>query len=182
MGQFLFIGLNTQITFSRKAYRGPDLSREEIEKELGSYLFDSEIYEQSATEEMFTYSLKREVAEAEWLPFLKDFYAMRYADGRGKDYADEILKILSESGGFDEWIDIANQCRHEIYQSDRRNEYLWLGKRDSLYAPVFETVLLSMDGKIVMECYGSILRFFTECVRERLKQYKLAKALSVYIY
>ena len=51
MGQFLFIGLNTEITFSRKAYRGPYLSREEIEKELGSYLFDSEIYEQSATEE-----------------------------------------------------------------------------------------------------------------------------------
>ena len=68
MGQFLFIGLNTKITVSRKAYRGPDLSREEIEKELGSYLFDSELYNQSVTEELFVYSLKKEVAEAEWLP------------------------------------------------------------------------------------------------------------------
>ena len=182
MGQFLFIGLNTKITVSRKAYRRPDLSREEIEKELGSYLFDSELYNQSVTEELFVYSLKKEVAEAEWLPFLKDFYAMRYVDGWEKDYATEILKILGESNGFDEWIDIANQRQHQIYQSDRRNEYLWLGKKESLYAPVFESVLLSMDGKIVMECYNSILRFFTECVRERLKQYKLAKALSVYIY
>ena len=107
---------------------------------------------------------------------------MRYVDGWEKDYATEILKILGESNGFDEWIDIANQRQHQIYQSDRRNEYLWLGKKESLYAPVFESVLLSMDGKIVMECYNSILRFFTECVRERLKQYKLAKALSVYIY
>lgn len=41
------------------------------------------------------------MVEKEWLNFLMDFYGMRYKGGYDEQYADEILKILSERSDFE---------------------------------------------------------------------------------
>lgn len=42
-------------------------------------------------------------------------------------------------------------------------------------------IILSIDGKILMECYEGLFDFFTRMIRERLSKYKLADALLVSI-
>ena len=44
-----------------------------------------------------------------------------------------------------------------------------------------EQILLSADGKIIMECWGNLFRFFTRLIKERLSKYKLADSLLVAI-
>ena len=42
-------------------------------------------------------------------------------------------------------------------------------------------IILSLDGKILMECYEGLFEFFTRMIRERLSKYRLSDALSVSI-
>ncbi len=42
-------------------------------------------------------------------------------------------------------------------------------------------ILLSLAGKIMMECYDDMFAFFTRLIRERMASYKLADSLLVYI-
>ncbi len=181
MGRFLCIGLNTKLAISRTPYRKPEVSQEEMEKAMEQFWVDKEIYDLSVTEEEWIYTLKKEAVEKEWLDFLKDFYEMRYKGGHGELYADEILKMLSERSGFEGWMDLANERAYQFYQTDKRLDWVSAGEWNSIYDMRVESVLLSMDGKIIMECYRDVLRFFTRCVRERLKHYQLAQALEVYI-
>lgn len=47
--------------------------------------------------------------------------------------------------------------------------------------PQQEIIALSLDGKIIMECYNDVLEFFTKLIREKLGKYRLADAMVVEI-
>ena len=42
-------------------------------------------------------------------------------------------------------------------------------------------VILSIDGKIAMECYGRAFDFFSRCIAAQLQEFALSKALTVWI-
>ena len=44
-----------------------------------------------------------------------------------------------------------------------------------------EQVILSLDGKIIMECYGELFEFFTTLIKDKLAKYKLADSIVVAI-
>ncbi len=181
MGRFLCIGLNTQLVISRTPYRRPEVSQEEVEKAVEQFWVNKDIYDLSVTEKDWIYTLKKEAIEKEWLSFLKDFYEMRYTGCGVEKYVNKALEMLSERSGFEEWMALANERMNPFYQTDKRLDWVSAGKWVSIYDMQIECVLLSMDGKIIMECYRDVLRFFTYCVRERLKHYRLAQAVEVYI-
>ena len=41
--------------------------------------------------------------------------------------------------------------------------------------------ILSIDGKIAMECYGRVFDFFSRCIAAQLQEFALSKALTVWI-
>ena len=41
--------------------------------------------------------------------------------------------------------------------------------------------ILSIDGKIAMDCYGRVLDFFSRCIAAQLQEFALSKALTVWI-
>jgi hypothetical protein len=57
-------------------------------------------------------------------------------------------------------------------------QYLTIGLVTKLNV---EQIILSLDGKIIMECYDEIFHFFARLIKERLSKYRLANALLVYI-
>lgn len=181
MGRYLCIGLNSKLEISRTPYRKPEVSQEEMEMAVKQFWVNEDIYDFSFTEENWIYTLRKEAVEKEWLSFLKDFYEIRYKGSGDKKYVDEVLEMLSKHTDFEGWMDMANQRMHPFYQMDKRLAWVSAGKWDSIYRMEVESILLSMDGKIIMECYEDILRFFTRCVRERLKHYQLMQALEVYL-
>jgi hypothetical protein len=44
-----------------------------------------------------------------------------------------------------------------------------------------DTISLSIDGKIIMECYDNVMDFFTRLVREKLSAFQLRDAFKVYL-
>ena len=41
--------------------------------------------------------------------------------------------------------------------------------------------ILSLDGKIIMECYNGVFKFLRRCIIAQLPEFKLSKALSIWI-
>ena len=50
-----------------------------------------------------------------------------------------------------------------------------------LFTTCWRGIDLSLDGKIIMECYGSIMSYFTSVLRDRYRKYALSKSLYVTI-
>lgn len=44
-----------------------------------------------------------------------------------------------------------------------------------------DTISLSIDGKIIMECYDNVMDFFIRLVREKLSAFQLRDAFKVYL-
>ena len=182
MGQYLCIGINTKISIERKSCRGSDATDEEIKETMKQHMVNEELYDLTETENELVYSLKKEVAKQDWIRMLKEFYRIRYTEtGEEKDY-EKLIEVLSQKNSLDEWLEVGRKGMFCYYKMKRRPYYLCIGKWQSLYRMDIEGIILSFDGKIIMECYNRLFQFFTQSIRERLKRYKLAQALQVYIY
>lgn len=44
-----------------------------------------------------------------------------------------------------------------------------------------DLIILSLDGKIAMECYNDLFTFFTRLIRERFASYRLADSMFVFL-
>lgn len=180
MGQFLCIGINTKIRVERAELQrcsiGEDGARAIIEQKLA----DRELYNLTMTDDLLIYSLKAEVAEKEWCAFIKDFYEIRYHETEAQMDDEGALEAISACTTLDDWLSTADQNRYQCYQADTHWHYVDIGSFYPCRLSV-KNVILSMDGKIMMECYNDLFRFFVNCIRKRLEQYKLAAALEIYI-
>ena len=183
MGQFLYIGINAKITVLKKSFRGSDMPLEEIEKAATPLVLSEDLYDKSETEGEWFYTLKPEIAAQDWIPMIQNFYALRYdqEDSRYLDN-DQALEVLKKYSSLQDWLALAEKKEFQCYQLDRWENFIYVRKWESVYCAIIENIILSMDGKIVMEGYGSILKFLTRQIRNSLKQYALTKALQVYIW
>ena len=113
--------------------------------------------------------------------FLQDFYEMRYSkEIEERTIGMETIKSMTS---MDEWLRYAKTNSCYCFQFD---EFVHIdtpypgGWTHSLEASA-EQIILSLDGKIIMECYGELFKFFTKLIKERLSKYKLAESLMVAI-
>ena len=182
MGQYLTIGLVTKIVEDKeRAMKKGAATPEEVRAAMQEAYNQSGIYSMEETENVVRLMLSPEVAEAEMVDLLTDFYKLRYGDdGKWQEELEEIKKRHT----LDEWIALADGNCSELFQLD---SFVWIYtpfRRDYWdYAlPTGTTqIMLSIDGKIVMECYDRLFKFFTRLIRERLSKYRLANALFVAI-
>lgn len=182
MGQYLTIGIATTISISKdRAKRQASATPEKIREALESCYNKSGLYTVEENEYSVYLSLRPEVAEPELLDLLQDFYAMRYT--RKAEGIENLLDELRSHGKWEEWMEIANDKRYEYFQKD---EYVVTstpykgGWSNSLTTNV-EQIILSIDGKIIMECWGDLFDFFTRLIKEKLSKYRLAESLMVEI-
>ena len=92
MGQYLTIGIATEIAISKDRARreASTATPEKIREALEANYNKSGIYTAEETEDYVYLSLRPEVAEAELLDLLQDFYAMRY---RKQSYISSKTKL-----------------------------------------------------------------------------------------
>lgn len=180
MGQYLFIGIATRISANVKKAEEEFKSIENFKKQFELTFNRSGIYQMEEADGRIDLCLNPEVAEKEWLRFLESFYQLRYI---GDHRQDEIVKELSKTDNLQEWLDLADEKRYECYQSDFL-QYFLMENPDSPYRNLYvnlDLVLLSIDGKIIMEGYNELFAFFTRIIREKLADFRLADSLFVYI-
>lgn len=180
MGQYLTIGLMTSIAIGNRERDYYSATLEEVRDVLQSNYNKSGIYDLKETDRFACLQLKPEIAEAEMISFVDDFYKLRYTE-QEREFMFDMNKI-KEKSTLAEWLDLAKESCYGSFQLDR---YVQMyspykrGFRVNYLATNITQIMLSMDGKIVMEEYYGLFGFFTRLVRERLSKYQLANALLV---
>lgn len=182
MGQYLIIGLKLEACVYKdriNKHVSERRTKADILAELEDTLRLGSEYDRKEEEDRYTYSLKQEICDKELLPFLKHFYDLRYnGANRESDVVLEKLSALSPQ----ERLNLLELKQFECFQEDEKTHYCYLDNCGWFEIPVYtRKILLSMDGKIIMEYYNGILDFFRRCITKQLEDFRLAKALDVYL-
>ena len=180
MGQYLAIGLRLKATV-RKEKQLDGKSVEEILGKVEDKFNLSKIYERHEEETYYEYSIKKEVLDKELVPLIEKFYALRYTKDERTDAAD-VIEALNALPDTSSRLEMLNDRSYQTYQAG--------DDMDSFYLDVFppmkirvcsHNAILSIDGKIAMECYGRVFDFFSRCIAAQLQKFALSRALTVWI-
>lgn len=180
MGQYLAIGLRLMASV-KKEQEFDEISVEDVLSKVENRYNLSDIYERSEKEKYYVYSIKNEVLDKELVPLIEKFYALRYTKDEEMDTADviETLKALPDTSAR---LDLLDDRRFQAYQASDDMDYF----NPDIF-PLREVcvssnnAILSIDGKIAMECYGRVFDFFSRCIAAQLQEFALSKALTVWI-
>lgn len=180
MGQYLAVGLRLKASVSKeKQLEGKSI--EEILGKVEDKYNLSEIYERREEETYYEYSIKKEVLDKELVPLIEKFYALRYTKDERTDATNVIgaLKALPDTSAR---LELLNDRRFQTYQAGDDMEYFYLDVFPPMKIRVCScNAILSIDGKIAMECYGRVFDFFSRCIAAQLQEFALSKALTVWI-
>jgi hypothetical protein len=180
MGQFLAIGLVTQISVDKKKLARVQLTPEQLQERMKAKLhYEPALYQLRDYDDFYGFDLNEDIFYAQLLPLLEQLYPLLYPDTEMM-YQD----VLQELPGLphSEWIAWAKTKPDESFQFDGgrgMGEYIQ-EKYTDLYLQ-YESIMLSIEGKIAMEVYGRQFRFVNYTMRQTLKQFPLAGALRMYI-
>lgn len=179
MGQYLAIGLATQIRISKPAAAAAQFGLDQLQQEMQQTLhYDPAIYTANEGDGRFyTFTLKDDVLQAQLIPFLTHFYPLIYSDPN--DY-DEVMQKLASLAS-NEWLGWAEQKSAAAFQWDTYGEADYLRPGNTSVAVNYQSLLLSMEGKIMMETYGRQFNFFKYAMQQTFSAFTLAGALRVYI-
>lgn len=186
MGQYVCVGIQNKVRVPKSGLDKfkDEYSHEELLEyfEVTHLLFDA--FERTETEDAYVYQLKDELVEHELLPFLKEFYPLHYQE---KDYYEDALEAVEECKNLDElkeMMELSYDDYDEAFQiiDGSGLSFLTSDNFDNrCFSYSFQNVSLSIDGKILMESYGSFLGFVRRSLCEVFKKYKLITAIRVWI-
>ena len=179
MGQFLAIGLVTQIGVDKKKLARVQLTPEQLQERMTAQLhYDPALYLLRDYDDFYGFDLNEDIFYAQLLPLLEQLYPLLYPDK--VMYQDVLQELLGLPPS--EWIAWAQKKPDESFQFDGgrgMGEYI-REKYNDLYLD-YESIMLSMEGKIAMEVYGRQFLFVNYTMKQTLKQFSLAGALRMYI-
>lgn len=184
MGQYLAIGITTSLSISKEEATKAKISLEEALQKMQQTLnFSAEIYDFSEEKTFWLWSLKKEIWESELLNFLKTIYPQLYNNKAYTDY-EEVLQTLSEKDA-PKWLELAEDKSFSSFQIDDYGENDRLYFYEKPFQPKIsvnsKSVMLAMEGKIMMEVYGGFFKFFMLCVQKAFPNFQMSKAIRVYI-
>lgn len=187
MGQYVCVGIQNKVRVPKS---GLDKFKDEYSHEelLGyfemTHLLMDDVFERRETEDAYVYQLKDELVETELIPFLRDFYPLRYQDKEDYEEALEAVEACKNLGELKDMMESSYDDFDNAFQiiEDSRLSFLTSDSFDNrCFSYSFQNVSLSMDGKILMECYGSFMGFVRRSLCEIFKKYKLIGAIRVWI-
>lgn len=180
MGCYLVIGIATEIVADKveaeRQFKGIENFKAAFEKKFNP----NGIYQMKETESRIVLELKPEIIEKEWVEFIQAFYDIRYAAGESDHQC--AMEAISKENSIEAWYKLAEEKCLESYQE--LPLYYYPMESPSFWGHFhvgMDLIILSLDGKIIMECYNSLCEFFTRMIRERLASYLLSDSLFVYI-
>lgn len=182
MGQYLAIGLATKMNIDRADNEAAKWSFEELTEHMqGSLALSLDNYQLETCEDDWVWTLRPELLEVELIAFLQAIYPELYPEPDEKNESEAVLQGLKLRKPED-WLAWAQQKPHYVFQMDN------YGSSDYLSAPFgqrvhvhYQHVLLSMQGKILIEEYGRHFLFFKQCIAHRFGNFALARSVRVYI-
>lgn len=183
MGQFLAIGLRLELAVRKQdvAEHLENTSLEEILKQIEEKCHLNDIYKRDDTDDYYIFKLKEELLDSELVPFLEKFYSLRYPLGSELDSHD-VLDALKDIDNTHDRLELLTYKRFQTYQEGEDFDYCRIGNSWSNKVRICSNnAILSIDGKIIMECYGDVFSFFRRCIVAQMSNFKIAEAMTVWI-
>lgn len=183
MGQFLHIGLIYQFGTNKEQLEKYKISLEELESKVNKkMLLDFALYDKTEDDDNYLWTLKKDILENHLFLFLEKFYPLYYRKNKG--YYEGILPKIKDKKG-KELLDFAKKRAEEAYQLSDYFERKYIsfeekGFRTSVDLS-FRPLILTMEGKISMETYGSAFHLFTYSLQSLFTDNPLSKTFVVYI-
>jgi len=182
MGQFLATGLVSRMSVSKAEMQQGKITIEEIRERLEKiYYYDLSIFDEKEEDEYISWTINNKFMEEELISFLKEFlYRITSSSKNANDAIDSL-----EKRGVANWLEIAEEKDLYDFQIDEygEREYMYFSNKD--FRPTvkinFTCVMLSAEGKIMMEEYGRQFNFYKYCMIQAFSNFKIASALRVYI-
>ncbi len=178
MGQYLAIGLTTKISVKKSELDNAKLDAVQLQELMQQQLhYVPDLYTVIEDDKWCCFLLNEDIFYTQLPPFLKTLYPLLYSE---PTYYDGILRQLIALPP-SKWIEWAMGKPKEAFQHDH------YGMRDTLKIShvdihiYYESLLLSMEGKIVMETFGRQFNFLKYSMTEAFKEFSLAGALRIYI-
>ena len=178
MGQFLAIGLVTQIGVKRKEINATHLTLEHLQERMKhEFYYAPEIYVVSEHDDVYYFKLNDDIFYTQLLPLLETLYPLLYKNTAYDDHILQKLHTLPPS----EWIPWAKGKSEEAFQFDQYGMGDSIQEKHTNIHIYYESLLLSMEGKIVMEEYGRQFNFVKYTRMHTFRQFCLSGALRIYI-
>ena len=178
MGQFLAIGLVTKIGVEKKEVDNAQLNLEQLQEKMKvEFHYIPEIYIASDEKDFYYFTLKDDIFHAQLIPLLKEMYPLLYDNSMYYDNIIKKLKTLPPS----EWLQWATEKTEVAFQFDEygMHDYMKINHRNICVN--YDCLLLSIEGKIMMEVFGRQFNFFKYTMMQTFKQFSIAGALRTYI-
>lgn len=180
MGKYLGIGIVTEVLVSKDEAVKALYTEDAALQFLNERYNPTGVYDFTFNERYGNYyfTLKRDIMRCEWIPALKTFYSIRYPGWKDETNVISELERLNDP---EQWLGENMIYGHQnyyhkmFYYDFTRHDF---GRR--IMANV-DTISLSIDGKIIMECYDDVMDFFTRLVREKMSAFQLRDAFKVYL-
>ena len=182
MGRYLAIGITIDLSFEKKKAAREFASLEAGVKYVEEHYAPLDLYDKAEDDEYVTYKLKDQFLENGLVDFLRDFYAAREPNGGQTKEPEIILAKLSEVHTAAEIMSLAREKCWERFQWDQYWDTITIYETKWGPVDVYQSGIdLSLDGKILMECYGGLFKFLSTVLQEKFSKHAIAKALRVTI-
>lgn len=178
MGQFLAIGLATELRVKKAEVDKAQLNRKQLQERMKQEIYyDSEIYMVREHNDYYYFTLNDVLFQSQLLSLLQLLYPLLYTNVA--EYEDILHKLHAMPPS--EWMTWARGKPKEVFQFDRYGMCEYLNADRAKMKIDYECLLLSMEGKIMMEDYGRQFNFLKYTMMQSFQQFSLAGALRIYI-
>jgi hypothetical protein len=180
MGTYLATGIVHKMRIQKMDVRVKKVTIENIleslqkEVNMNHYVFGED------EDEMF-WEIKPEMLEGNFIEFLETQFRM-YDD---KKDIQELITAIKEAKTGEKIIELAKGRNIDNFRMvDYIREYPRFLRENGFedHLPVnYHLIALFLDGKIIMECYGKIFRYFENNIRIQREKYPVADCLKTMI-
>ncbi len=178
MGQFLAIGLAIKISVAKRDVNKAQLNMEELQEVMRQEIhYIPEIYVVSADDDSYCFTLKKDILYDQLIPFLKSIYPLLYDD---PVFYNSIISRLGETPPSG-WLEWAAEKPGEAFQFEEYGTCDSVERNYTRISVCYDCLLLSMEGKIMMEVFGRQFKFFKYTMMQTFRQFAIAGALRTYI-
>jgi len=178
MGQFLAIGLATQLRIKKSEVDKAQLNRKQLQEQMKQEIYyDSEIYVASEHDDYYYFTLNDVLFQSQLLSLLHSLYPLLYTNVAEYEHILHKLHAMPPS----EWVLWAKGKPEEAFQFDRYGMCDYLKADHVVMSINYESLLLSMEGKVMMETFGRQFNFLKYTMMQTFQQFSLAGALRIYI-
>jgi len=117
------------------------------------------------------------ILHSQLLPLLKEVYPYLYDNSV---YYDDVIKKLTALTP-SEWLNWANKKTAPAFQFSKYGACDYIEANFTNIDIHYDCILLSLEGKILMETYGQQFNFFKYTMIQTFRQWRIAGALRVSI-